>query len=54
MATIMVISVLLVVFVDKTLDEWDFWAGTIGVVLFGLIELIMFMWLFGGTKHGTR
>ncbi|MGI9554301.1 MAG: sodium-dependent transporter [Thermodesulfobacteriota bacterium] len=48
--TIMVISVILVIFVNKTLDEWDFWAGTIGVVVFGLIELVMFMWIFGGTR----
>ena len=50
MISILIMSVLLVVFVNQTLDEWDFWAGTIGVVLFGLIELIMFMWLFGGTN----
>ncbi|MGI9533842.1 MAG: sodium-dependent transporter [Thermodesulfobacteriota bacterium] len=48
--TIMVISVILVIFVNKTLDEWDFWAGTIGVVVFGLIELVMFMWIFGGNR----
>jgi len=48
--TIMVISVILVIFVNQTLDEWDFWAGTIGVVIFGLIELIMFMWIFGGNR----
>lgn len=47
---IMLVSVILVVFVGQTLDEWDFWAGTIGVVIFGLIELIMFMWVFGGNK----
>ena len=38
MISILIVSVLLVVFVNQTLDEWDFWAGTIGVVLFGLIE----------------
>jgi len=48
--SIILVSVLLVIFVNKTLDEWDFWAGTIGVVIFGFIELIMFMWLFGGTN----
>lgn len=47
---IILLSVLLVVFVSQTLDEWDFWAGTIGVVLFGLLELIIFMWIFGGDK----
>ncbi len=28
----------------------DFWAGTIGVVFFGLLEMILFMWLFGGER----
>ena len=39
-----------IIFVTQVLDEWDFWAGTIGVVIFGLIELIMFMWVFGSEK----
>jgi len=47
---IILISVLMVIFVDKTIDEWDFWAGTIGVVLLGLFEIIIFMWIFGGDK----
>ncbi|MCK5710813.1 MAG: sodium:calcium symporter, partial [Deltaproteobacteria bacterium] len=47
---IIVVSVLMVVFVNETLDEWDFWAGTIGVVLFGLMEIVLFMWIFGGEK----
>ena len=28
----------------------DFWAGTIGVVFFGLVELIIFFWIFGADK----
>lgn len=48
--TIIIISVLMVIFVTNTLEEWDFWAGTIAVVMFGLIELVMFMWIFGGEK----
>lgn len=44
---IIIISVLPVIFMTQVLDEWDFWAGTIGVVIFGLIEMIMFMWIFG-------
>jgi len=47
---IIVVSVLMVIFVNETLDEWDFWAGTIGVVLFGLMEVLLFMWVFGGEK----
>ncbi len=44
------LSVLMVIFVNQTLDEWDFWAGTIGIVIFGLVEVVMFMWVFGGEK----
>ena len=47
---IIAISVLMVVFVNQTLDEWDFWAGTIGIVFFGLMEVVIFMWVFGGEK----
>lgn len=47
---IIIISIIMVVFVDKTIDEWDFWAGTIGVVVFGFIELVIFVWIFGSDK----
>ena len=47
---IIIISVLMVIFVNQTLDEWDFWAGTIGVVLLGFVEILIFMWAFGGEK----
>ncbi len=29
------------------LDEMDFWAGTFGLVLFALIETIIFCWIYG-------
>jgi SNF family Na+-dependent transporter len=28
------------------LDEWDYWAGTFGLVVFAVIETILFMWMF--------
>ncbi len=28
------------------LDEWDYWAGTFGLVLFASIEVVLFMWVF--------
>ena len=28
------------------LDEWDYWAGTFGLVAFAVIEVILFMWIF--------
>jgi len=29
------------------MDEMDFWAGTFGLVVFGVIEVIIFGWVFG-------
>jgi SNF family Na+-dependent transporter len=29
------------------LDEWDYWAGTFGLVVFAVIEVIVFVWVFG-------
>ncbi len=29
------------------LDEMDFWAGTFGLVVFAMIEVILFAWVFG-------
>ncbi len=29
------------------LDEWDYWAGTFGLVVCALLEVVVFMWLFG-------
>ncbi len=40
----------LVIFLNKSLDEMDFWAGTIGVVFFGLLEMVIFLWIFGGNR----
>ena len=28
-------------------DDFDFWAGTFGITLFALIEIIIFTWIFG-------
>ncbi len=47
---IIIVSVLMVIFINQTLDEWDFWVGTIGIVVFGLLEIIIFMWIFGGER----
>ncbi len=32
------------------LDQYDFWVGTFGLVVFSLIEVILFAWLFGGAR----
>ena len=30
------------------LNEMDFWIGTLGLVLFAFVEVILFIWIFGG------
>ncbi|MFZ5802552.1 MAG: sodium-dependent transporter [Candidatus Omnitrophota bacterium] len=32
------------------LNEMDFWIGTLGIVVFGIIEVIVFVWIFGPKK----
>lgn len=48
--SIVIVSVLPVILVSQVLDEWDFWAGTIMLVVFGFIEIVIFMWIFGSEK----
>ncbi len=31
-------------------DEYDYWAGTVSLVVFALAEVILFAWIFGMTK----
>jgi SNF family Na+-dependent transporter len=38
------------IFMPKALDEMDFWAGTFFVVLFALLEVLIFFWLFGSKR----
>ncbi len=32
------------------LDEWDYWMGTFGLVLFAVVEVILFMWVLGPSR----
>lgn len=41
---------LVVFFKYGFLDEFDFWAGTLGLVFFAVIEIIIFSWVFGVKK----
>ena len=52
LAIVVLIAVQFVIFFIKYgfLDEMDYWAGTFGLVLFALIETILFMWVFGADK----
>lgn len=36
------------------LDEFDFWIGTFGLVVFAMIEVILFMWVFGAKNAWTE
>ena len=42
------------------LDEWDYWAGTFGLVVLALVETVLFVWVLGPTRmweelhHGAQ
>jgi NSS family neurotransmitter:Na+ symporter len=52
LAVVVLIAVQFVVFFQKFgfLNEMDYWAGTFGLVVFALIETVLFMWVFGADK----
>jgi len=37
-------------FNEGVFDEYDYWAGTVALVVFALAETILFAWIFGMTK----
>jgi len=42
------LGILHVVYVSRGfLGEWDYWAGTFGLVILALVETIIFVWIFG-------
>ncbi len=52
LAAVVLISVQFVIIFLKHgfLNEMDYWAGTFGLVVFALIETVLFMWVFGADK----
>ena len=52
LAVVVLIAVQFVVFYQDHgfMNEMDYWAGTFGLVIFALIETILFMWVFGADK----
>lgn len=52
LAIVVLTAVQFVIFFLKFgfLDEMDYWAGTFGLVVFALIETILFMWVFGADE----
>ncbi|MCS7084132.1 MAG: sodium:calcium symporter [Aquificaceae bacterium] len=41
-------------YVPNFIDELDFWAGTFMLVFFALLEVILFVWIFGLTKFHSE
>jgi SNF family Na+-dependent transporter len=37
-------------FTNGVFDEYDYWAGTVSLVIFAFIEIILFAWIFGMDK----
>ncbi|MDX9906200.1 MAG: sodium-dependent transporter [Bacteroidales bacterium] len=40
-------------FQKGVLDEYDYWAGTVSLVVFAMLEIILFSWIFG-IKNGWK
>ncbi|NPA57892.1 MAG: sodium:calcium symporter, partial [Aquificae bacterium] len=38
------------IFIKGALDEIDFWVGTLGLVLFALLEAVVFFWIYDSKK----
>jgi SNF family Na+-dependent transporter len=47
-AIVMAIGVLHIIYNTRGfLDEWDYWAGTFGLVVLAIVETILFVWVLG-------
>ncbi|MEM6297355.1 MAG: sodium-dependent transporter [Bacteroidota bacterium] len=55
---ILILGLPTILFYDQGIfDEYDYWSGTIGLVVFGMAESILFSWIFGlnrGWEEITR
>ncbi|MCO5268210.1 MAG: sodium-dependent transporter [Brumimicrobium sp.] len=50
-AIVLLLGLPTVIFFDYgVFDEYDYWAGTVSLVVFALLELILFAWVFGMDK----
>ncbi|HRS53951.1 MAG TPA: hypothetical protein P5250_04525, partial [Bacteroidales bacterium] len=48
---IFILGLLPVLFINEdVLDEYDYWAGTVSLVIFAMLETILFAWIFGMKK----
>ena len=44
---ILLVSASLPIFLKGSLDEMDFWAGTLGIVVLAFFEMVIFFWIYG-------
>jgi SNF family Na+-dependent transporter len=50
-ASVLVLGLPTVLFFQEgVLDEYDYWAGSVALVFFALVETILFSWVFGVKK----
>jgi SNF family Na+-dependent transporter len=48
--TDLIMGLLTVIFINKVLDEYDYWVGTVSLVAFAMLETIFFSFNFIGEK----
>lgn len=54
-AVVLVLGLPTVLFFNEgVFDEYDYWAGTVSLVVFALAEVILFAWVFGMDKGWTE
>jgi neurotransmitter:Na+ symporter, NSS family len=54
-AAVLILGLPTVLFFQQgVLDEYDYWAGTVSLVLFATFEMILFSWVFGMKKGWTE
>ena len=44
---ILILGLPTVIWFPSVFDEYDYWAGTVSLVVFALVEIILFAWVFG-------
>jgi hypothetical protein len=50
LGTFLFITAHIPIFVKKALDEMDFWIGTFGLVVFALLEALVFFWFYNSKE----
>jgi SNF family Na+-dependent transporter len=53
-AMILVLGLTVIFFKEGVFDEYDYWAGTVSLVVFAMFETILFSWILEWTKDGVK